>query len=113
MDKYVNVRTNFYMLVAAVVFSIFSTFKSCSTNSNVKDLEKKTKSLTVQVDSLDSSVSGTVSTDELRTILAIEGLRTSKRSLYDNNKVVRTKVRPDDVMNGYDKEIQILENSLK
>lgn len=40
----------------------------------------------------------------------IEGLRSSKRTLYDWNAVVRSAVRPDDRMNEYDKEIKVLEN---
>jgi hypothetical protein len=39
---------------------------------------------------------------------AIEGYRISKRILYDNNLIVRTKERPDDRMNEYDNEIDKL-----
>ena len=42
--------------------------------------------------------------------IKIEGLRVSKRILYDNNAIVRTSIRPDDKMNEYDNEIKKLEN---
>jgi hypothetical protein len=42
--------------------------------------------------------------------LSIEGLKISKRTLYDWNSVVRTSVRPDDRMNQYDEEIKNLES---
>jgi hypothetical protein len=46
---------------------------------------------------------------EINRMIQIEGLKSSKRVLYDWNSVVRTAVRPDDRMNQYDKDIQLLE----
>ena len=44
--------------------------------------------------------------------MEIEGLRISKRTLYDWNSIVRTVVRTDDRMNSYDNEIKKLEKKL-
>ena len=44
---------------------------------------------------------------------AIEGYRISKRILYDNNLIVRTKERPDDRMNEYDNEIEKLRQNVE
>ena len=41
--------------------------------------------------------------------MEIEGLKTSKRTLYDWNTVIRTTARPDDIMNSYDEQITALE----
>ena len=55
-----------------------------------------------RIDTLENSVA-------TKKDLQIEGLRSSKRTLYDWNSVVRTTVRPDDRMNQYDQEIKELE----
>jgi len=75
---------------------LLNTCTSCSTNKKVTKLEKR-------IDSLENTVA-------TQRDLEIEGLRASKRTLYDWNAVVRTAVRPDDRMNEYDREIQKLEN---
>jgi hypothetical protein len=75
---------------------LLNTCTSCSTNKKVTKLEKR-------IDSLENTVA-------TKRDLEIEGLRASKRTLYDWNAVVRTAVRPDDRMNEYDREIQKLEN---
>jgi hypothetical protein len=45
---------------------------------------------------------------ELQKEIKVEGLKASKRTLYDWNTVIRTTERPDDIMNRYDNEIQQL-----
>lgn len=75
-----------------VVLVIFLAFKSCGLSSTLTSTKKEIKAL-------DSS---------LRREIKIEGLRTSKRMLYDNNAIIRTTIRPDDRMNEYDQEIQKL-----
>ena len=52
-----------------------------------------------------------VYTSDLKKMIEIEGLKTSKRTLYDWNAVVRSAIRPDDRMNEYDAEIQKIEKS--
>jgi hypothetical protein len=44
-------------------------------------------------------------------MIEIEGLRASKRTLYDWNAVVRTAVRPDDRMHEYDAQIEKIQKS--
>ena len=76
---------------------------NCNNSRNRKeitDLQKEVDSLRVEI-----------SNHPTRTELSIEGLKTSKRTLYDWNAVVRTSVRPDDRMNQYDEEIKNLEQS--
>ena len=52
-----------------------------------------------------------VYTSDLKKMIEIEGLKASKRTLYDWNAVIRTTVRPDDRMNQYDSEIEKIQNS--
>ena len=50
---------------------------------------------------------------ELDIRMEIQGIRTSKRMLYDNNLIIRKPIRPDDKMNEYDVKLDSLENKLK
>jgi len=77
---------------------------TCNTNRNVNKVIKKNAELTLTIDSLKS---------DFQTRLEIEGYKISARTLYDNNAVVRTKERPDDIMHQYDVEIQKLSKKLK
>jgi hypothetical protein len=52
-----------------------------------------------------------VYTSDLKKMIEIEGLKASKRTLYDWNAVVRTSVRPDDRMNEYDAQIEKIQKS--
>ena len=61
----------------------------------------KINSIQTQIDSLPTQ---TVIIEQIK----IEGLESSKRSLYDNNAIIRTTIRPDDRMNQYDEEIKKL-----
>jgi hypothetical protein len=73
----------------------------CGTATN-NVLRKKTISLEKKVDSLNLVIQKNIK---------IEGLKTSKRMLYDNNSIIRTVTRPDDRMNEYDQEIKKIETS--
>jgi hypothetical protein len=72
-------------------------------------ISREQKKITKRLDSIDSSLVNTPSKNDLN----IEGLKISKRTLYDWNSVVRTSVRPDDRMNEYDKEIEKLKGNDK
>lgn len=61
------------------------------------------------MDSLQTQLNERPTKKQLETALKIEGLRSSKRTLYDWNAVIRTTVRPDDQMNAYDQEIKALD----
>jgi hypothetical protein len=75
---------------------------NCGNRRNKKEITDLQK----EIDSLRIEISNHPTHDEL----AIEGLKISKRTLYDWNSVVRTSVRPDDRMNQYDEEIKNLES---
>jgi uncharacterized protein YdcH (DUF465 family) len=61
------------------------------------------------VDKLNKEIQQVATKAEIDSAMQIEGLRTSKRMLYDNNAIIRTTVRPDDRMNEYDAEIKKLQ----
>jgi len=63
--------------------------------------------------SIDSTASTKVSEQEMEIMLEIVSLETARRVVYDNNTIVRTTARPDDVMNDYDKKIKELYKKLQ
>lgn len=78
-------------------------FQQCNTSRKIGKVEKQERVLNLRIDS--------VYTSDLQKMIEIEGLRASKRTLYDWNAVVRTAVRPDDRMNEYDAQIEKIRGS--
>lgn len=97
-----NPKLPIYVLLVSLGLTCLNTCNSCSQGKKVAKLSSK-------IDSLQTSVNQKPSTRQMQNMVKVEGLRSSKRTLYDWNAVVRTAVRPDDRMNEYDREIQILE----
>jgi len=97
-----NPRTPIYLMLFSLGMVSLNTCNSCSNS-------KKVAKLNAKIDSLQTSVNQKPSVKQVEKLVKTEGLRSSKRTLYDWNAVVRTAVRPDDRMNEYDKEIQALE----
>jgi hypothetical protein len=95
------IKLHFEKIVLGLLVIIF--VQQCSTSSRVSKIEKQAKVMNTRIDS--------VYTSDLKKMIEIEGLKASKRTLYDWNAVVRTAIRPDDRMNQYDAEIQKIENS--
>jgi hypothetical protein len=73
--------------------------------------------LTLEVDSLKTEikvlVDSTITLNNFQLLLELEGYKISKRNLYYNNAIIRTKERPDDIMHKYDIEIEKLTKKLK
>lgn len=95
------IKSHFEKIVLALLLIIF--VQQCSNSSRISKIEKHAKVMNVRIDS--------VYTSDLKKMIEIEGLKTSKRTLYDWNAVVRSAIRPDDRMNEYDAEIQKIEKS--
>ena len=102
-----------YLPVVCIVLLSVVFLNTCGTKSKIKKLTKKIEILETSISVQDSIISSTISEKNLIKYLEIEGLKSSKRNLYDQNYIVRTKKRPDDRMNEYDKEIKKLEKALK
>mgnify|MGYP000013551219 CR=1 FL=1 len=77
--------------------------QQCNNSSKIAKVEKQEKLMNQRIDS--------VYTSDLKKMIEVEGLKASKRTLYDWNSVIRTTVRPDDRMNQYDLEIEKIRNS--
>ena len=95
------IKLHFEKIVLGLLFVIF--IQQCSTSSRVSKIEKQSKIMNQRIDS--------VYTSDLKKMIEIEGLKASKRTLYDWNAVVRSAVRPDDRMNEYDAQIEKIQKS--
>jgi len=102
-----------------ITFILLScTFLStCNSNRNSSKAIKENKKLTLEVDSLKTEIKvladSTITLSEFQLLLELEGYKISKRNLYYNNAIIRTKERPDDIMHEYDIEIEKLTKKLK
>jgi len=103
------------LAVGVLVASLFlNMLQTCSSSSTKKVVNASTK----KVDSLETVLTKVNLTLEkmdkqFPVLIEIEGLKTSSRTLYDWNSVIRTVNRPDDVMKSYSDKIEKLEKSLK
>lgn len=113
VNEFVN--TSFiYAIWMLTILSMIVNFRSCGVSKDNRKLRQEVEILQVKHDSLKSTI-GTnfYSKEELDIRMAIEGYEISKRMLYDNNTVIRTSRRPDDIMIQYDKRIKELRDRLK
>ena len=86
-----------------IIILMLMILATCTENMSKRMNEKK---LYRQLDSIKTEIK--LTRQELQKEIKVEGLKSSKRTLYDWNKVIRTTERPDDIMYRYDKEIQQL-----
>lgn len=98
-----------YAVWGIFMLSILGSIRGCGATRENGRLRKEISDLTRSVDSLSSKVYSKEQTD-IR--LEILGLEVSKRILYDQNAIVRTTLRPDDRMNEYDKQMELLRKKL-
>lgn len=95
------IKLHFEKMVLSLLLILM--VQQCNNSSKIAKFEKQAKLMNQRIDS--------VYTSNLKKMIEIEGLKASKRTLYDWNAVIRTTVRPDDRMNQYDSEIEKIQNS--
>jgi hypothetical protein len=98
-------------MIIIIVLGILLWFNSCSNNRNV---ESKLKHANIEAIARDSVYNNIIKELKILEIQnQIEHLKTARRIVYDNNSIVRTTTRPDDVINNYNTEIEKLREQLK
>lgn len=106
-------KLNKFVMFAIYLLLIITMVNGCNGCSSQKENVKMRK----EVDSLNTTVellkAQTYAKKELDIRMEIEGYEISKRMLYDQNAIVRTTVRPDDMMNKYDQKIKELQEKLQ
>jgi hypothetical protein len=105
LAKYLN-----YVIYGCFFLLMLNTCSTCNRNGENTKMRHEVVILEKKVDSLSKA---TYSAEEMDMLMEINGLETSKRTLYDWNAIVRTTVRPDDRMNSYDNEINKLKKQFK
>lgn len=93
MDK---LKSNLIIVVSVLLLLVF--MQTCKTTRILRKIDGDL----IEVKSTVNSIQGEVVPYDLFDImLKIEGINISYRMLYDNNTVIRTSKRPDDIMNSY------------
>jgi hypothetical protein len=93
-----KIKENYQLVLIGLFLILF--VKQCGINRDIDRINKSIKETNKKMDSLATKKE-----------LEIEGLKISKRVLYDWNSIIRTTVRPDDRMNQYDQEIEKLQKN--
>ena len=95
------------VLVCALLILV----NTCTTKSLLKrEIVPDIKNLTATVDSINNII---IDVKTLEYMLEINGYNISYRMLYDNNVIIRTTKRPDDVMNEYTSKLKELRKNLE
>jgi len=102
-----------YPIYIISILSLFGVLRSCSADAESKRLRKEISVVKFELDSIYTTLDNMYSKDELDIRMEIDGLKTSKRTLYFENAVVRNVVRPDDIIQQFDDKIDALEKKLK
>lgn len=100
-------KENIYKIAIYVIlfFSLIINIKTCSISTNVRILEE-------QINAIKEVQNEHPSVKEVELLMKIIGYDISYRMLYDNNTIIRTTKRPDDIMKEYTDERQKLQDEL-
>jgi len=93
MDK---LKSNLIIVISVLLLLVF--MQTCK---NTRILRKIDKDLTEVKSTVNTTNQRVVPYDLFESMLKIEGINISYRMLYDNNTVIRTTKRPDDIMHSY------------
>ncbi len=94
-------------IMLTCIFSLCSMWNSCGVTSRLEKMDKHLMSMEKTInynDSLDREISSLQR--------EIQNNEIAYRVVYDNNAIVRTAARPDDVMNIYSTKIKELQERL-
>ena len=110
LSKYVM-----YAVYVLAISSLMGSCNSCGVSKENAKMKRAIDSLNVQIvmlkDEMCKKKDFELTIRNLLIDIKIEGLKTSKRMLFDQNAIVRQVTRPDDRMNVYDAAIEELEKS--
>lgn len=106
-------RWMIYGIYAMFLLTALNTCNSCNKSSTLKNMDERLNNIDSTMVNKASKEDVVKMNQQILLQMEIEGLKASKRTLYDENAVVRTSIRPDDRMNEYDQDIKKLEDKLK
>lgn len=105
-------KLNKFVMFAIYLLLVVTMINGCNGCSSQKEnvkLRKEVDSLNITVQNLKDN---SYTKKELDIRMEIEGYNISKRMLYDQNAVIRTTRRPDDILIEYDTKIKELRGKL-
>jgi len=105
--KNINIEKRLIYGLLAIMLILF--IQQCTTNSRLNRVLYNIETVNQKVQRIDSTV---FPIEEFQYIIDINGYEVSYRMLYDNNTVVRTTQRPDDIMKKYTDKIKVLQKEL-
>ena len=100
------ITKNFPLIV--LILMLLAGAKSCSDSVRMNKIERAQAAIIQKIDSI-AKINFLLTDAQIRR----EGFNISKRMLYDNNSVIRTKERPDDIMIEYDVHIEACDKEIK
>ena len=104
---------NKYGVMVIIFLLLVIALQHCNQNSKLNANIKNTAAVAATVDSLIPLVDQTNVAKKVELLLVVNKFETAKLILYDWNSVVRTVVRPDDLMNEYDDKIRLAKKELR
>ena len=112
MKKILELTTEYGTFIL-LVFVLLIFIDTCGVKSSVEKVSKRQDKLERTVDTTNTILSQKISSEKMDILLKINALEIEREVVYTNNAIVRTSVRPDDIMNKYSSEIKLLEEKLK
>lgn len=104
---------NKYGTLIIIIMSVLVFFNTCGTKSSIEKVSKRQDKLEKIIDTTNVILSQKISSEKMDILLKINAIEVEREVVYTSNSIVRTVIRPDDVMNKYSKEIKELEEKLK
>jgi len=104
MEKFNKIAN---IIVVALLFLVL--VNTCTIRSSIRITAPVIETIENRLDSLANEQ---ISTKELNLLLDKNGYEVSYRMLYDNNTVIRTTKRPDDIMKAYKDSIDLKNKQL-
>ncbi len=98
---------NKWGIMISLLLTLSITQSTCGVKSKIDTLNKKVVSIETEIHFNDS-----IQREKTLVQNEIQILETARLVVYDNNTVVRSVNRPDDIMNNYDQRIKKLKEQL-
>lgn len=112
MKKLLEFLNNYGTLIL-VLLGLMILLNTCGMKNMEERNFRKLNQLEKNVQNIDSIMDLKISSEKMDILLKINAIEIAREVVYTNNTIVRTSVRPDDVINKYNIKIKELQEKLK